>query len=480
MMNRPGILFITLTLMFVMMSCSTSNSKDERLLTDDDGYVLLSEQQIENIVKRSYQYVAMYNVNNKFALAPEGSMSTGGWNKGLKNTQLLDHTVKAIARPNNDVIYQMAMLDLRQNAAVFSFPTMESKYVSLMATGYDHYVNVPLSTSKGDFQKPTTVLFYTERTEDYQGEAIEGVDQIFEMTGDFVSLVLRVMPHANEPEKFERIVEQINSIKGISLAEFNGDSKKLETDIVIPDYGATDADIFGNNLLEVMQFVFNHTTFDLDNELDKAILLAYEALGVVPSKSFDATKVAMIRGDKFRELSLKIKDEELTKMGDPELGKTLLQTLFQTKGNMTLESLLLQSVVGPIGLPLTEATYPPVNTTDGQSINAQNDYVIHMTKEELPPAIAFWSLTLYDTENGFFIPNDRKKYSVGENSGMKLNEEGGLEVYVANEKPVGVPAENWLPINRGDLDMDIILRIYEPDLEKLKNWQAPQAEKVEN
>jgi hypothetical protein len=103
-----------------------------------------------------------------------------------------------------------------------------------------------------------------------------------------------------------------------------------------------------------------------------------------------------------------------------------------------------------------------------------------MTKEELPPAIAFWSLTLYDTENGFFIPNDRKKYSVGENSGMKLNEEGGLEVYVANEKPVGVPAENWLPINRGDLDMDIILRIYEPDLEKLKNWQAPQAEKVEN
>jgi len=262
------------------------------------------------------------------------------------------------------------------------------------------------------------------------------------MTGDFISLILRVMPHANEPEKFERIVEQINNIKGISLAEFIGESKKQEVDIVFPEYGDTDADIFGNNLLEVMQFVFNHTTFNPDDELDEAVLQAYQPLGVEPGKSFDANKAARLKGEKFREISLKIKDEKLAKMGDPELGKTLLPTLFQTKGNMTLESLLLQSVVGPIGLPLTEAMYPPVNTTDGNSINAQNDYVIRMTKEELPPAKTFWSLTLYDTENGFFIPNDHKKYSVGENSGMKLNEEGGLEVYISEDKPAGVPAEN--------------------------------------
>ena len=38
-------------------------------------------------------------------------------------------------------------------------------------------------------------------------------------------------------------------------------------------------------------------------------------------------------------------------------------------------------------------------------MNAQHDYVIRMTKDELPPAIAFWSLTLYNTKEGFFIPN---------------------------------------------------------------------------
>jgi hypothetical protein len=38
-------------------------------------------------------------------------------------------------------------------------------------------------------------------------------------------------------------------------------------------------------------------------------------------------------------------------------------------------------------------------------------------------------------EQGFFIPNDRKKYSIGENAGMKLNEEGGIEIYIAAEQP---------------------------------------------
>jgi hypothetical protein len=28
-----------------------------------------------------------------------------------------------------------------------------------------------------------------------------------------------------------------------------------------------------------------------------------------------------------------------------------------------------------------------------------------------------------------------------------------------------VPDENWLPINRADMDLDIIMRLYAPDLE---------------
>ncbi len=128
---------------------------------------------------------------------------------------------------------------------------------------------------------------------------------------------------------------------------------------------------------------------------------------------------------------------------------------------------------------MTARVYPAVAATDGKPLNAMHDYVIRMSADELPPTDVFWSLTLYDLNNGFFIPNDQKKYSVGENAGMKLNEDGGIEVYVAAEKPEGVPEENWLPINRKDEDMDIVLRVYVADLEKMKTWTAPKAEKLD-
>ena len=40
--------------------------------TDENGIAILSDQEVEDIVKRSYQYIAMYNVNQKMALEEKG------------------------------------------------------------------------------------------------------------------------------------------------------------------------------------------------------------------------------------------------------------------------------------------------------------------------------------------------------------------------------------------------------------------------
>ena len=119
---------------------------------------------------------------------------------------LKDHTMREIARPNNDTLYLGCMLDLRKAPVILEMPAFDSKYVSLMITGYDHYVNIPMSTRQGDFRKPEKMLIYSARTEGYKGEPVKGVDRIFEATGDFVSAVFRIMPHANEPQKFNRVI----------------------------------------------------------------------------------------------------------------------------------------------------------------------------------------------------------------------------------------------------------------------------------
>jgi hypothetical protein len=287
--------------------------------------------------------------------------------------------------------------------------------------------------------------------------------------------VWRVMPHANDRERFKRITQQMQSVKMLTLSEYQGGKAKPIDDIQFPSVGKTDADIFGTNLLEVMQFVINHTTLHPEHELDQALLAAYAPLGVAPGRAYDAAKVAKIDGAKIREAAERVAVAELEQMIDPAKREQLL-ALFQPKGKMALEQLVSQSVIGPIGLPATEAVYPSVATADGKPMNAMHDYVIRMTKNELPPAEAFWSVTLYDLKNGFFIPNDRKKYSVGENAGMKLDKDGGIAIYIAAEKPKGAPEENWLPINRKDEAIGAVMRIYVPDMEKMKSWTAPKAE----
>lgn len=225
-----------------------------------------------------------------------------------------------------------------------------------------------------------------------------------------------------------------------------------------------------------MQFVFNHVSFDPSDPIDQGVLAAYAPLGIAPGGAYDPATAAKIDGQRFRQAAEQIQQENLALLTDPDLFGRFAPRMLRPKGQTDLDALVLVSVIGPIGLPLEEATYPNVPTTDGKPMNALNDYVVRMKKNELPPAQAFWSLTLYDMDNGFFIPNERKKYSVGENAGMKLNADGGIEIYVAAERPEGVPLENWLPINRRDQNLDAIMRIYVPDLEKLATWTAPRAE----
>jgi len=143
-----------------------------------------ADADLENLMRRSYPHVAMYNGSNKFA------QKQGGWNTCDADIGLKDHTTGAIARPNDGTLYITCLLDLRQDPVGLEIPAFDSKYVSSMITGYDHDVRIPMATRVGDFRKPGKTLIDTVRSEGYNGEPVEGVDRPFAATGDFVSAAL--------------------------------------------------------------------------------------------------------------------------------------------------------------------------------------------------------------------------------------------------------------------------------------------------
>jgi hypothetical protein len=237
-------------------------------------------------------------------------------------------------------------------------------------------------------------------------------------------------------------------------------------------FRGSDEDLFATNLLEVMQFVVNHTTFDPKNDiLDRHFLSALESVGVIPGRVYEPRNVASIDGPRIRSVVRELRESSRRDRS------RFLYNRYLPKGKMELDAMVFQSVTGPIGLPAREAMYLRIYAADGKEMNALNDYVVRMKGNGLPPAGAFWSLTLYDREMGLFLPNTEKKYSVGENAGMKLDDSGGIEIHIASSKPTDVPVENWLPVTRENCALRLILRIYAPDLGRLKTWVPPRAQR---
>ena len=75
--------------------------------------------------------------------------------------------------------------------------------------------------------------------------------------------------------------------------------------------------------------------------------------------------------------------------------------------------------------------------------------MVHFEPGQLPPADAFWSLTLYDS-SGFFVPNPINRYAVGDRSDLSFNPDGSLDIYLQSTQPSDPEkAKNWLPSPAG-------------------------------
>jgi len=127
-----------------------------------------------------------------------------------------------------------------------------------------------------------------------------------------------------------------------------------------------------------------------------------------------------------------------------------------------------------------DAVYP---TSEGPDIvkkySGSNKYVAHFKKGEMPPANAFWSITMYDKDY-FFVPNPINRYTVSSRNKFKTNADGSVDLYIQNQSPGPDKETNWLPAPTGKFVL--MMRMYWPD-EKSPSiingtWKPPAAQKV--
>ncbi len=112
---------------------------------------------------------------------------------------------------------------------------------------------------------------------------------------------------------------------------------------------------------------------------------------------------------------------------------------------------------------------------DGQSVPLDGgaySYRIHFTKDQIPKATRFWSITAYTPEDIELVENSAFKYVVAAYTpGLVKDADGGLTVYLRANAPKKAPRANWLPVPDGPFN--VMLRIYGPEGAALKGTYVP-------
>lgn len=133
--------------------------------------------------------------------------------------------------------------------------------------------------------------------------------------------------------------------------------------------------------------------------------------------------------------------------------------------------------VGLGGNLLEDAFYPTtVVSEDGSDLDGAHSYELTFAADQIPPAKAFWSLTMYDIES-YLVPNKWGRYALGDRSRMTYAADGSLTILMQRDHPGPDNESNWLPAPEGRFRL--ALRLYIPDDRVIdRRWVPPPVRKV--
>jgi hypothetical protein len=218
-------------------------------------------------------------------------------------------------------------------------------------------------------------------------------------------------------------------------------------------------------------------------EADGPILARMAKIGIVPGKPFDISKL-----DPAVQAALKNLPQ--TALEKIEANKANLGGMVNgwviTKGlGVYGTDYMKRAVVAAFGWPANrekDAVYPYTEVdSDGKPLSGANKYTVTFAKGQTPPVNGFWSITMYEIDQGWwFVPNRLNKYTVSPRNNLKDNADGSVTLYFQNESPGKDKESNWLPAPKGPFIL--MLRMYGPKQTAPSildgSWKPPVAKVV--
>ncbi len=441
----------------------------------------INPEEARAIAKDAYVYGFPMVMNCKtvydYTVNTDSPDYKGPFNQAICEARLFTPDDKAVVTPNSDTPYCMFWVDLRSEPIVISVPEMEADrfYHIQLIDWYTHnYAYIGTRTYGNEAGK------YLLAGPSWKGDTPEGISEVIRSETDLIFAIIRTQLFG--PDDMGRLKEIQGGYGLEPLSSFIGkDAPAPSAEIDFPKWAE-------GNQYTAAAFEYLDFALDLVNtHPDEAELMKkFAKIGIGTPGQFVLSELdpalAKALEEGVQEGIEETKAFVNANSSDPLMSAKMFGTrefLKKSAENMGQPNLYIlrmtAALMGLYGNSGEEAVYPAyLSDKNGNPFNAaEHEYTMKFEAGVLPPAKAFWSLSMYDAQTQLFIHNPLDRYLL--NSSMVdrfvKEEDGSIVLFIQKDSPGKEKDVNWLPAPDGPFY--VIMRLYDPMPEVLEGKWAP-------
>lgn len=431
-----------------------------------------------------YPLVTMDITRKQLTNVPKAEGLTAPVNQFANIRSYPSADTRVVVRPNFDTLYSSAWLDIAKEPVVVSVPDTKGRYylLPMLDMWTDVFASPGWRTTGTGAQNflIASPAWRPELRDNLESLGVPAGTQRIDAPTPQIWVIGRTK--TDGPSDYPAVHALQDQLKITPLSQWGKNAAPAapavdpSVDMKTPPKTQVDTmpgEKFFAYAAEIMKTNPPHLT-------DQATVARMKRIGLVAGQSFDPAKADPAVRAALNQA--------------PRDGLTIMQrqvpTLARVANNWSMNTNTMgvygnyyvkRAIVANMGLGANQpedAVYP-MNLADkaGAPLTGANSYTLHFEKGELPPATAFWSVTLYDSD-GFQVANPLNRFAVSSWNNLTYNADGSLTLYVQNDDPGEAKRGNWLPAPKGPFNLT--MRLYAPAPSVLLGrWAPPPVEKVE-
>ena len=413
-----------------------------------------------------YAFPMLENYQRFFrgGLAPEAA-----FNRFVHARQLATAASRGVIRPNNDTLYSISFLDLRATPLIVSLPSApKGRYWSLQIV--DLYTHNPAIFSPRN--TPSTGARFLIAGPSWAGERPPDVAGFVRAETRFVLALVRIAVMG--PDDLPNVTALQDQLRIAPLDAAAAPAPRL----TFPVFSREKAESEG--FIEYLNFMLGQLEV---HPSEQATIARFARIGIGPNRAFDASVLETTTRGALRlgvQSGLQKVNAGRAAFSRARGTWATADEAFGNRERMQGKYLARASAarVGLWGLDKEEAVY--LNTAidgEGGRLDALTSaYALRFGPRELPPATAFWSLTMYG-DDGFLVANGKQRFSIGDRTpGLIKDADGGLTIRISSQSPGPRDEANWLPAPPGPFSL--ALRLYLPDA-RVDSYVPPAVQRAQ-